>query len=1092
MHAPPKGPVGISARDLARAIELLERQIEVNGSIVVKQPDVWGQARLTKYRDEYERQMAAELDKFVFVLNGSVAGADQAYLADAFALSAAASPAPQSTARGSATTSLTTMVPSPAPGGGGATGSGHAAGGGANAGGGGSGGGGSGGGGSGGGPSPLPFPDQSSTFAAFNNITRNPANLPTPLSFAGASTGISLEPPLLLDQKSHYLNHLQELRRINEGDDTADSPGYSLNLVRIPVSLLPGKHTDRGYGAEVTLSLRPYLADELLPMTFRNLVTNDLVDQLAFPITKFINDPDNAPFFDPLAFQDWNDLFDQFDHIYGYAEAAKLGPPGTADLIEIFVGELKRLRFRPLLQPILNRPDWAWIDDFLKRWDGLQWQQGRMSQDEYGKSRRKVIGFFFESLAKRASQLQSQITPQSKSRRSQLPFPPSQLTSVYGWRSFFLLAKDAYDVLNKENFSRTSADLNRVYVHLPDVQGYLKEKLTAVYELLKRPENQVLWEHTSRGGLSLAIRSDDLKQMALKREALFTLMKKQVISSQGTAPLTWAILVESALLNEKLLEDMRETASLKGCPINLPVGAEFFRPTPASEVRQAFNQYVQCRWPIHVFALDPAEQDQNLQSTMSTRREMQLSLSLAFVKGNISAQNMLNYARRLDFDYATIDLNGTAVGFSHGEEVFGWRFYPRFQTPDVESNATVFFRDLLWGGPNKNALLKQRRLEPGIRECYAVVIMPSFVPYATLTVSSSWFKLVNPRHRRMDTIDAMELSQRVKCLQNGAGAVADASCYRGADLMHLNEKVRQLEARLPLQSTQVQVPYENTLGGFAMFNAGITELAPQLDGWYGTSAINPNYGGTVFLVGNHFSVHSTVVIAGGQQVQPPAQQLLSRQVVQVTIPAHPMLVGDAKAQFVDVQIATPYGVTEHLLIPAVVPTDPSAGYAPPPAATSNAPDGTQTGGTGNNATANKAPSGAGSGSGSPSNSSGDFTSGDSGNAGAGKGNSNGGAGKSGAGGSGASNSTSGSTSSGDSGSGSSGKGSSTSAAGKDGSGGSGSGGTSRGSGGLSGGSRPGAGGSAGSPPETGGSGGNDINAPSNKKPPKVTLELEVP
>ena len=36
-------------------------------------------------------------------------------------------------------------------------------------------------------------------------------------------------------------------------------------------------------------------------------------------------------------------------------------------------------------------------------------------------------------------------------------------------------------------------------------------------------------------------------------------------------------------------------------------------------------------------------------------------------------------------------------------------------------------------------------------------------------------------------------------------------------------KVKQLEARLPLQDTLVQVPYENTLGGFEMFNVGITD-----------------------------------------------------------------------------------------------------------------------------------------------------------------------------------------------------------------------------------------------------------------------------
>jgi hypothetical protein len=131
----------------------------------------------------------------------------------------------------------------------------------------------------------------------------------------------------------------------------------------------------------------------------------------------------------------------------------------------------------------------------------------------------------------------------------------------------------------------------------------------------------------------------------------------------------------------------------------------------------------------------------------------------------------------------------------------------------------------------------------------------------------------------------------------------------------LINKATQLESRLPFQSTMVQIPYENTLGGFAMFNTGVTDLAPELTGWYGTEAIDPKAATTVFLVGNHFSVHQTKVIAGGQNVG--LATLLSRQVVQVTIPPKTLLVGDADHQFVDVQLATPYGVTQHLLIPAL-------------------------------------------------------------------------------------------------------------------------------------------------------------------------------
>ena len=82
------------------------------------------------------------------------------------------------------------------------------------------------------------------------------------------------------------------MRRINEGDDSADSPGYSLNLVRVPVSITPGGLTRKGHGAEITFLAEPILGDDLLPTTFRNLVLNDLVDLIAPPLTWAVNDPD--------------------------------------------------------------------------------------------------------------------------------------------------------------------------------------------------------------------------------------------------------------------------------------------------------------------------------------------------------------------------------------------------------------------------------------------------------------------------------------------------------------------------------------------------------------------------------------------------------------------------------------------------------------------------------------------------------------------------------------------------------------------------------------------------------------------------------
>src|SRR5262249_11559291 len=157
---------------------------------------------------------------------------------------------------------------------------------------------------------------------------------------------------------------------------------------------------------------------------------------------------------------------------------------------------------------------------------------------------------------------------------------------------------------------------------------------------------------------------------------------------------------------------------------------------------------------------------------------IQLALSIAFTNGLINARQLTRYARRLEAEFETIDLNRTQVGFGHGENVFGWRFYPRYQTPDTDSNLTVFFRDMLIGWPTRNQLLRQRRLEPGMRECVAVVIMPSFVPYATVDTVSNWFPITNPKHKVLNHTQALRLSRTVQVIKSEGDAVTDASKYR--------------------------------------------------------------------------------------------------------------------------------------------------------------------------------------------------------------------------------------------------------------------------------------------------------------------------
>ena len=385
---------------------------------------------------------------------------------------------------------------------------------------------------------------------------------------------------------------------------------------------------------------------------------------------------------------------------------------------------------------------------------------------------------------------------------------------------------------------------------------------------------------------------------------------------------------------------------------------------------------MKCRWPIHVFALDPREQDQNVAEVSSRRREMQLALAMGFVSGEINANALIQHSRRLETDVETIALNRTIVGFSHNNDTFGWRFQPRVQSLETPG-AFGALGQTIWGTP-ADCDLCHRQLEPGMRECVALVIMPSFVPYVDLEFRSNWYKLTNPRNAALTMKDTMKLSKAITAMRRSRAQCARcAHCYRPGEIDRLIGRVNQLDRELPLQSMRAQVPYENTLGGFEMFNTGVTDLGPELIGWYGAPGVvvsscekqyscgcykscafsigscggseanaelaakvetleqdlkdhkdNHNKTGehyheplptcegtgtTLFLVGDNLSVHDTKVIAGGVCI--PHIRLISREIMRVTIPSCVNTVEIDGKDYVAVYAATPYGVTNHLHVP---------------------------------------------------------------------------------------------------------------------------------------------------------------------------------
>ena len=815
-YVDPENAEIISVHQLACLIDHLDKSLYRRGQVAVKAPDVWGQNRMTKYRNEFENQMKTQLDQFELILSAYLRRSDAAALTSATTVAAAVQPGGAAGASGTLT--ATTVASQGTPG------------------------------------IPGNLVNNANTQIGTISKLLMPSDLQNlTLANSGAKQGIGLEPTVVLDQRARYLNHLHELRRINAGDDSTDMPGYGLYLMRMPVSLLPGPESQVGKGASVTVEAKFEPTTDLLPVTFRNVVILDTTYQL-------------------------KDILTQALH-------------RTIDLTATDISKCLATT---------------------------------------GTTGRQLPGANLRSL------------PGMGMGSSRVAITTTEVPEVYGSRN---LQKVVDDI---------KQDAKDWYLHDPSVVTWLFGELTTAHNFIRdeaRRGNPLFQPAyiQSLGELAFQRRYKDLEVARTKFLAeLIRQRTKQVVNEQESDEcfheqltavdvLTFGLMIQSYYLDRTIKLDMEVMARRRGCTCGDPWALTLYDPDPDEEARTAFSAYVACKWPIHVFSLDPAVDQQNQLDLFSARSELQLALAVAVSTGQVNFNNATTYARRLETDLATIALNRTAVGFGAGETTFGWRFYPRVQTPPTQSNPQRI-AGLLWsGGPSREYDLRNRRIEPGVRECVALVVAPNFVPQIRLTSTSNWFDLTGKHgEQTTETTDMVRMARKLQTARSALNRICDTHAFPPNELELLSSRLDQLEALLPMRTHQVTLPFEGDLTASEIFASSSAALAPRLLTWYGEQ---PKVGvaSSIFVVGTGFSVQELKAIAGGVPADTD-MDLMSRNVLRIVIPVdarprttQPNLGGKTRLVF-DVHVASPNGVSNHLLVEADAKDTPApAPVVPAPA-----------------------------------------------------------------------------------------------------------------------------------------------------------------
>ncbi|GAA4454013.1 hypothetical protein [Novipirellula rosea] len=475
---------------------------------------------------------------------------------------------------------------------------------------------------------------------------------------------------------------------------------------------------------------------------------------------------------------------------------------------------------------------------------------------------------------------------------------------------------------------------------LAELRHFLFENLTQQYEMLRR-QNLLSLAYDDPAYPTPYVIADAANDVAKGCDVTSARCAWVNVASSETcigenALIAWPLALQAGLLDhniKRMIEGLALEGKISQSDAALAESVYFFQEevTPNEEVVRLWEMVIQENFPVHVFALDPQVEEQNVYDAFSRRREMQIALAISVARGSLNTAQRVDMSRQLALDMASIDLNRTAVAFSHDNDTFGWYFYPRVQSPPQERNNVAALARLIWStGPTEHYDQKHLSLEPGMRECEVLIAMPSFVPHVEFDVTTNWERLTKPGATKQSYEEMVALGGRIHRLRGNLREAKDAQCFRPGDYARLISRVDQLEKMLSLQSYEVNVPYAYEQSGTTLFNKGDVQLRPVLHGVYGLDYVTTeeDEGKTThfFLQGRNFHPTLTHVIVGGAESNSYSSeteasvQVISRELIRVKVNGLSAKLS-AKDKFV-VRCGTPAGLSNPLWVDAKAATPP--------------------------------------------------------------------------------------------------------------------------------------------------------------------------